>query len=119
MAGTGRRLTLGSLSVHALGGLGLLRLIFGFLISMRVASPEQVCPASPAPNTLCDAGHTPVALRSQGCGSAARWRPGRTKTATGTRRVCIHLFGAYPKAMLQLFSELGIEDRLQVEGTTR
>ena len=43
--------------------------------------------------------------------SAARWRPGRTRTAIGTKPVYI-FFGAYPN-MLQLFKELDIEDRLQ------
>jgi len=58
---------------------------------------------------LTDAGHTPIVLERQDVlgGKVAAWK---TKTATGTKLGCISL--GHPN-MLQLFKELGIEDRLQ------
>jgi 15-cis-phytoene desaturase len=83
---------------------------------MRVAIAGAGLAGLSCAKYLADAGHTPIVLESRGVlgGKVAAWKDEEGDWyETG-----LHIFfGAYPN-MLQLFKELGIEDRLQWKAHT-
>ena len=78
---------------------------------MRVAIAGAGLAGLSCAKYLADAGHTPIVLERRDV-LGGKVVPGKMKMATGTKQDYIFFLGCYPN-MLQLFQELGIEDRLQ------